>query len=46
MKALNRVGEALRRRGLSLEELIESGREIRSQIIEEGHDASPDDCEA
>lgn len=43
MKVLNRVGEALRQRGLSLEELIESGRDVRSQIIEEQHDTSSDD---
>jgi len=46
MKALDRVGEALRKRGLSLEELMESGREIRSQIIEEQNAAHPDDRDA
>ena len=35
MDALDRIGEALKRQGISLEELIESGREIRGQIIEE-----------
>jgi AbrB family looped-hinge helix DNA binding protein len=35
MKALDRIGEALRERGLSLDELIESGREVRGQIMEE-----------
>ena len=35
MQALDRIGEVLKERGVSLEELIESGREIREQIIEE-----------
>jgi len=35
MQALDRIGEALKERGISLEELIESGREIRGQIVEE-----------
>lgn len=34
-KALNRLGEVLKEKGLSLEELIESGREERGSIIEE-----------
>lgn len=33
--ALDRIGEALRKQGITLEELIESGREIRGRIIEE-----------
>ena len=45
MKALNRVGEALRGRGLSLEELIESGRDIRGQMIEEQYDTGPDESD-
>jgi antitoxin PrlF len=35
MKALDQIGEALRAKGLTLEELIESGREIRGKLIEE-----------
>ncbi|MBC8448050.1 MAG: AbrB/MazE/SpoVT family DNA-binding domain-containing protein [Chloroflexi bacterium] len=35
MDALNRIGEALEKQGISLEELIESGRDIRGQIVEE-----------
>jgi len=35
MEALDRIGEALKRRGVSLEELMESGREIRGQLLEE-----------
>jgi antitoxin PrlF len=35
MHALDRVGRALRDRGISLEELIESGREIRGEMVEE-----------
>ncbi|HTE83984.1 MAG TPA: AbrB/MazE/SpoVT family DNA-binding domain-containing protein [Dehalococcoidia bacterium] len=34
-KALDRIGDALRAKGLSLDELIESGREQRTQLIEE-----------
>lgn len=34
-EALDRIGEALRAKGLTLEELIESGREIRGQLVEE-----------
>jgi len=32
---LDRIGEALRATGVTLEELIESGREIRGQLIAE-----------
>lgn len=34
-KALDRIGEILKQQGLSLEELIESGREERGRLIEE-----------
>jgi AbrB family looped-hinge helix DNA binding protein len=34
-RALDRIGEALRSQGLTLEELIDSGREERGPIIEE-----------
>ncbi|KKU03627.1 MAG: SpoVT/AbrB domain protein [Candidatus Woesebacteria bacterium GW2011_GWE1_45_18] len=33
-KALDRIGEVLKEKGISLEELIESGREERVSIIE------------
>lgn len=33
-KALDRIGEVLKERGVSLEEIIESGREARGSIIE------------
>lgn len=35
MNALDQIGRALRERGITLEELMESGREIRGQLIEE-----------
>jgi antitoxin PrlF len=35
MGALDRIGEVLKERGITLGELIESGREIRGRIIEE-----------
>jgi AbrB family looped-hinge helix DNA binding protein len=43
MEALDRVGEALKERGISPEELIEGGREIRSQLLEEEYDIKVDD---
>ena len=35
MDALDRIGEVLREQGISLEELIASGREIRGRMVEE-----------
>lgn len=35
LNALDQIGRALRERGITLEELMESGREIRGQLIEE-----------
>ena len=35
MNALDRIGKALQERGINLEELIESGRDIRGQLLEE-----------
>ena len=35
MDALDRIGEALKKQGITLEELIESGREIRGKIYKE-----------
>lgn len=43
MKALDRIGKELNRRGLSLEELIESGRAIRGQMIQEKYGTSSDE---
>ncbi len=34
-RALNEIGEALREQGLTLEDMIERGREIRGQLLEE-----------
>lgn len=34
-QALDRIGQILREKGLTFEELIESGREIRSKLLEE-----------
>lgn len=42
MTALDRIVEAPKKRGLSPDELIESGREVRGQIIEERYGARPD----
>lgn len=35
MEALDRIGRTLREKGFTLEELIESGREIRGKLLEE-----------
>jgi antitoxin PrlF len=35
--ALDRVGKVLKERGISLEELIESGREIRGEMVQEDY---------
>jgi hypothetical protein len=35
MDALDRIGEALQEQGVSLQDLIDSGRESRQQIVEE-----------
>ncbi len=40
--ALDKIGEALKEKGLSLEELIESGRDIRGQIVNQKYGISPD----
>lgn len=34
-KALDRIGQVLREQGLSLEELIPSGREVRGELVKE-----------
>jgi antitoxin PrlF len=41
-QALDRIGEILKEKGISLEELMESGREIRGDLVKEqyGIDAS------
>ena len=44
-RALDRVGEALRQRGLSLDDLIESGRDIRAEIAKEKYDVGPGEPE-
>lgn len=40
--ALDKLGLALREKGLSLEELIESGREIRGKMVKEKYGIDPD----
>ncbi|HZU04343.1 MAG TPA: AbrB/MazE/SpoVT family DNA-binding domain-containing protein [Chloroflexota bacterium] len=42
MKALDRIGAVLREKGLTLEELIESGREIRGDLLKEKYAIEPD----
>jgi AbrB family looped-hinge helix DNA binding protein len=40
LKALDRVGELLRAEGVSLDEMIESGRDIRGELIKEEYGIS------
>lgn len=35
MEALDKIGEMLKEKGITLDELIESGREIRGEMLEE-----------
>jgi AbrB family looped-hinge helix DNA binding protein len=42
MKLLDEIGEGLKARGITLEELIESGREIRGELIREKYGLDPD----
>jgi AbrB family looped-hinge helix DNA binding protein len=39
--ALRRIGDALREQGISLDELIESGREERDTLLKEIYDIDP-----
>lgn len=41
-KALDIIGRALKEKGLSLQEMIESGREGRGQLIEKEYGIAPD----
>lgn len=43
MDALDRVGEALKEQGISLEDLLESGREIRGHMVEEDYGKQVED---
>lgn len=42
LQALNRIGAELKKKGLTLEGLMESGREIRGQILKEKYGLIPD----
>jgi len=42
LKALDRIGEILRSQGASLDELMESGREIRGELVKEKYGLDPD----
>jgi AbrB family looped-hinge helix DNA binding protein len=43
MKLLDEIDEGLRARGISLDELIASGQEIRQEIYDEKYSAESDD---
>ncbi len=42
-RALDRIGEVLREQDLTLEQLIESGREIRGQLLKEKYGLDPNE---
>lgn len=42
MRALDRLGEMLKEKGITLEELVESGREIRGEIAKEKYNLDTD----
>jgi antitoxin PrlF len=43
MKLLDEIGEALEERGIDLDELIESGREIRAEMLKEQYGIDAED---
>lgn len=43
MSALDKLGEMLKEKGITLDELIESGREIRGEIVREKYNIEPQD---
>jgi len=43
MEALDRIGKALKERDISLDELIESGREMRGRMVEEEYGLAAED---
>jgi AbrB family looped-hinge helix DNA binding protein len=44
MELLDQIGEALKERGISLEELVESGREIRAEMLKEKYGLDAEDA--
>ena len=44
MKLLDEMGEALEEKGITLEELIERGREIRDEMVEEKYGLNAKDA--
>lgn len=43
METLDLIGDALEKRGISLDELIDDGREIRSKLMEEEYGITADE---
>ena len=43
MKLLDEIGEGLKAKGITLDELINSGRQIREEIVNEKYAAKEDD---
>lgn len=46
MKLLDELGAILEARGITLDELIASGRNVRGEIVREQYEVDPDDDEA
>ena len=42
MHALDQIGAMLREKGITLEEMMESGREIRRELVKEKYGLDPD----
>lgn len=42
MEALDKIGAILEEKGITLEELIESGREVRGELVEEEYGLKPE----
>lgn len=40
MRALDKLGEILKEKGIAFEDLVESGRDIRGQLVEEEYEIS------
>ena len=43
MRLLDEIGEELKKQGVSLDELMESGREIRGEMLKEKYGIDPSD---
>jgi bifunctional DNA-binding transcriptional regulator/antitoxin component of YhaV-PrlF toxin-antitoxin module len=44
LDTLKKLGKALKDKGITLDQLIEDGREIRGELIKEKYDLDPNQC--